>query len=252
MGPGARWAVEGTPQLCGEDDDDSGFRPAHRVLADIHRRHRHLRLTRTRAVFEVLAQKVTTVEARASYRALVYAFGEAAPGPASLVVPPSPRVLARTPYWAFHRFGIERRQADVIILAALSANRLEETVAMDVPSAYGRLRAFPDVGPSTAAKVALVALGDPDAVPVGDYNLPHEVGYLLEGTARSTDERNARGPESPRRTAPDRGSVHCDEIRGMPRLLVRVPARMCRWRQSDVRLDRYTVDPGCTRRNHHF
>ena len=45
------------------------------------------------------------------------------------------------------------------------------------------------VGPWTAAKVASVALGDPDAVPVGDYNLPHMVGYALEGTARSTDER---------------------------------------------------------------
>jgi 3-methyladenine DNA glycosylase/8-oxoguanine DNA glycosylase len=37
--------------------------------------------------------------------------------------------------------------------------------------------------------VALVALGDPDAVPIGDYHLPHAVGYALEGTPRSSDER---------------------------------------------------------------
>jgi len=37
--------------------------------------------------------------------------------------------------------------------------------------------------------VALVALGDADAVPVGDYHLPHMVGYFFDGTARSTDER---------------------------------------------------------------
>jgi 3-methyladenine DNA glycosylase/8-oxoguanine DNA glycosylase len=37
--------------------------------------------------------------------------------------------------------------------------------------------------------VAGVALGDPDAVPVGDYHLPHIVGYAFEGTPRSTDER---------------------------------------------------------------
>jgi 3-methyladenine DNA glycosylase/8-oxoguanine DNA glycosylase len=49
--------------------------------------------------------------------------------------------------------------------------------------------AFPGIGPWTAAKVAQVALGDADAVPVGDYNLPHTVGYLLEGTVRSSDER---------------------------------------------------------------
>jgi 3-methyladenine DNA glycosylase/8-oxoguanine DNA glycosylase len=160
----------------------------------MHRRHRDVRVTRTRAVFEalvpaVLAQKVTTIEARASYRALVHALGEPAPGTASLVVPPSPKVLARTPYWAFHRLGIERRRAEVIIRAARSANRLEETVLMDMPSAYRRLQAFAGVGPWTAAKVAMVALGDADAVPVGDYNLPHAVGFLLDGTARSTDAR---------------------------------------------------------------
>ena len=37
--------------------------------------------------------------------------------------------------------------------------------------------------------VALVALGDSDAVPVGDYHLPHAIGYALEGTPRSSDER---------------------------------------------------------------
>jgi 3-methyladenine DNA glycosylase/8-oxoguanine DNA glycosylase len=60
---------------------------------------------------------------------------------------------------------------------------------MDLPGAYRRLAAFPGVGEWTSAKVALVALGDSDAVPVGDYNLPHAVGYALEGTPRSTDER---------------------------------------------------------------
>ena len=60
---------------------------------------------------------------------------------------------------------------------------------MDLPSARQRLEAFPGVGPWTAAKVALVALGDPDAVQVGDYHLPHIVAYALEGKPRSTDER---------------------------------------------------------------
>ena len=35
----------------------------------------------------------------------------------------------------------------------------------------------------------MVALGDADAVPVGDYHLPHSIGFALEGTARSTDDR---------------------------------------------------------------
>ena len=193
-GPGARWAAAQAPHLCGEQDDPSGFAPTHRLIADLHRRHLGLRLTRTAAVFEalvpaVLGQKVTTIEAEAGFRALVSALGEAAPGPVRLKLPPASQALARAPYWTFHPFGIERRRAEVIIRAARSANRLEEITTMDRASAYRRLEAFPGVGPWTAAKVALVALGDADAVPVGDYHLPHAVGYALEGTPRSTDER---------------------------------------------------------------
>jgi 3-methyladenine DNA glycosylase/8-oxoguanine DNA glycosylase len=193
-GPGAQWAVDHAPVLCGEEDDASGFAPSHPLIARIHRRRPGMRMPRTHAVFEalvpsVLAQLVAGVEARASYRRLVGVLGEPAPGPVEFKLPPSPQLLARTPYWSFHRFGIERRRAEVIIRAARSAKRLEEIVTMDIASAYRRMLAFPGVGPWTAAKVAAVALGDPDAVPVGDYNLPHMVGYALDGTPRSTDER---------------------------------------------------------------
>lgn len=193
-GPGAGWVVARAPELCGEQDDDSGFRPAHALIAQLFKQTRGMRMPRTRAVFEalvpsVIAQQVTSIDARRSYRALVHGLGQPAPGPWRIKVPPSPKVLAKTPYWAFHRFGIERRRADIIIRAARSASRLEECGSMDIASAYRRLQAFPGIGPWTSAKVAMVALGDADAVPVGDYNLPHAVGYALEGTARSTDDR---------------------------------------------------------------
>jgi endonuclease III len=193
-GPGAEWAVLHAPQVCGEDDDDSGFAPLHPALARMHREARGMRMPRTAAVFEalvpaVLAQQVTSEEARESHRHMVNALGEPAPGPVNLKLPPSPRVLAQTPYWAFHRFGIERRRADVIIRAARSAGRLEEIVDMDLASAYRRMHAFPGVGPWTSARVAMLALGDADAVPLGDYHLPHSIGWLFDGTPRSTDER---------------------------------------------------------------
>jgi endonuclease III len=193
-GPGASWAAAAAGAFCGEEDDDSDFHPAHPLLADVHRRNPGLRIPKTRAVFEalvpsVLAQKVTSVEAHRSYRGLVQSLGEPAPGPAGLTLPPSAAVLARTPYWTFHKLGVERRRAEVVIRAARSVKRLEETTTMDLRSARERLEAFPGVGPWTAARVALAALGDADAVLVGDYHLPHAVGYALEGTVRSTDER---------------------------------------------------------------
>ena len=193
-GPGAEWAVAQAPALCGEHDDDTGFVPLNPLVARLHREIRGIRMPRSHAVFEalvpaVILQQVTSEEGVASYRHLVNALGEVSPGPVALKLPPSPQVLAGTPYWAFHRFGIERRRADVIIRAARSAKRLEETVTMDRPSAYQRMLAFPGIGPWTAAKVAMAALGDADAVPIGDYHLPHSIGYAFEGTARSTDQR---------------------------------------------------------------
>jgi len=45
------------------------------------------------------------------------------------------------------------------------------------------------VGPWTAAQVVRVALGDADAVAVGDFHLPHVVCWALAGEARGSDER---------------------------------------------------------------
>ena len=193
-GDGAEWAVLNAPAWCGQLDDDSGFAPKHPLIARLRREMRGIRMPRTSAVFEalvptVILQQVTTEEARNSYHHLVNAMGTQAPGPVALKVPPSAENLARTPYWRFHRFGIERRRAEVIIRAAQSVKRVEETSSMNIEAAYRRLLAFPGVGPWTAAKVAMVALGDADAVPLGDYHLPHSVGFAFDGTARSTDER---------------------------------------------------------------
>src|SRR5258708_10130510 len=146
-GPGAAWAAEGATALCGQEDYDAGFRPAHPLLADLHRRYPGLRLPKTRAVFEalvptVLAQKVVGVEAHRSYRALLSALGEPAPGPAGLTIPPSAKCLPGTPYWTFHRFGGERRRAEGIIRAASSADPLGETVALDAAERHRRLSAL--------------------------------------------------------------------------------------------------------------
>jgi 3-methyladenine DNA glycosylase/8-oxoguanine DNA glycosylase len=193
-GPGAGWAVQAAPDLLGCRDSLDGFEPRPGLIRELHRRFRGLRIIRSRAVFEallpsILEQKVVGLEAQASYRAIVRAWGEPAPGPFELRLPPSPETLAAKRPFEFHPFGVEGRRAMVVLEAARHAGRLEEAVDMDPLQAARRLRTVPGVGPWTAARVAMAALGDADAVPVGDYHLPHMVSWALAGEPRGTDDR---------------------------------------------------------------
>jgi 3-methyladenine DNA glycosylase/8-oxoguanine DNA glycosylase len=194
-GAGAEWLAERAPALVGELDDDSDFRPEHRLLRELHRRHPGLRLCRSEAVFEaalasILEQRVPGAEAWLAWRALLWDLGEPAPGPlAGLRVPPEPARVAAARYPVFHRYGVERRRAETARLAAAHASRLEEALELTPEAARARLRALPGMGHWTAAEVATVALGDPDAVSVGDYHLPHLVSWALAGERRGSDER---------------------------------------------------------------
>jgi 3-methyladenine DNA glycosylase/8-oxoguanine DNA glycosylase len=186
--------MEAGPELLGSRDSLDGFEPRRRLVRDLHRRFPGMRIARSRAVFEallpaIIEQKVTGVEARASYRALLRAWGEPAPGPLDLLLPPRPEALAARRPFEFHPLGIEARRATVIREVARNAGRLEEAVSMDSPGATKRLRAVPGVGAWTAARVAMTAWGDADAVVVGDYHLPHIVSWALAGEPRGTDAR---------------------------------------------------------------
>jgi 3-methyladenine DNA glycosylase/8-oxoguanine DNA glycosylase len=193
-GPGAERAIAEAPAVLGARDSLEGFAPARGLVAELHRTFPGLRVGRTGAVFAsllptIVEQKVASAEAHRSYRRMVHALGEPAPGPQRLMLQPAPEVLARTPGWAYHPFGLEIRRAGVIRFAASRASRIEEVAGMAPRDARRRLLAFPGVGPWSAAEVALTALGDPDAVSVGDYHLPHLVSWALAGEARGTDER---------------------------------------------------------------
>ena len=194
-GPGAPWALEQAPELLGARDSLEGFVPHHRVVAEVHRRLPGLRLCRTANVLDslvvaILEQKVAGADAVRSWRRLVHALGTPAPGPvAGLRIAPPGDVLAATPYWRYHEFGVERRRADLIRLAGARAAWLQECAELPRERAWARLLSVPGIGPWTAAEVMLNALGDPDAVSVGDYNIPHHVAWALAGERRATDER---------------------------------------------------------------
>ena len=193
-GEGAERAVAEAPALLGDGDSLEGFDPHRGIVRELHRRMPGLRIPRSGAVLEalvpsILEQKVAGKLARASYRSLIRAEGEPAPGPGRLLLPPSAERLAAMPYHRFHPLGIEMRRANAIRHAAASHRLLERAAHASLADAYRALRSLPGVGAWTAAEVALVALGDADAVPLGDYHLPSQVSWVLAREPRADDQR---------------------------------------------------------------
>ena len=194
-GPGAEWALETAPRLVGADDRSSGFEPRDEIVAGLHRRYPGLRLGGCLGAIEVLVptileQKVTGIEARRSYQTIIRRYGEPAPGPGNLWVPPGPDDIAGIPSWSWHAAGVERRRAETIRRICTRARRLEDAVLHLSPvEVHRRLLSFPGVGPWTAAYTTLLAMGDPDAVLVGDLHIPHLVAWMLAGEERGSDQR---------------------------------------------------------------
>jgi 3-methyladenine DNA glycosylase/8-oxoguanine DNA glycosylase len=193
-GPGAAWGLEQAPALAGALDDVATFEPRDQIMARIWKAHRGVRLPRAMDVVRhlvaaVLEQKVVGLEARRAWRRMTYAFGEPAPGPAGLRLPPGPALVAEAPYFRFHRFGVERRRAEVLRAMCSRASELEGLVDRRPADARARLEAFVGIGPWTSGEVTRLSMGDPDAVSIGDYHLPHVVSWALAAEPRGTDDR---------------------------------------------------------------
>ncbi len=193
-GPGADWGLDHAPGMVGATDDARGFEPHDDLIAKLWRDHKGTRITRTGGVMQVLIptileQKVTGRQARRTYRQMVMSTSGPAPGDLGLFLPPDPDLMAETPYFAFHPWGVEQRRAETVRAACAQAARLEAAAALPLGTARERLGALPGVGPWTVAEVARLALGDADAVSVGDYHLPNIVCWALAGEDRGTDAR---------------------------------------------------------------
>jgi 3-methyladenine DNA glycosylase/8-oxoguanine DNA glycosylase len=208
FGPGRGWVLDRADAVAGLRDDVSGFADvaaAHPVVKELARRNQGMRLPALGVVFPrllraIFEQKVTGKEAYRAYAATVRHFhaaagGEPAPGPLPLLLPPDPAAVAATPYWVFHRFGVEQRRSDTLARAAVAAVSLES--CPDAATAMTRLTAIAGIGAWTAAEVVRVAYGDPDAVSVGDYHIPNLVSWNLAGEARAGAREGAPGRLSP-------------------------------------------------------
>jgi 3-methyladenine DNA glycosylase/8-oxoguanine DNA glycosylase len=199
-GPGAEWLIERAPVLVGANDDDGEFaidRSRHELLYRTWKLNRGVRNTCTQAIWEILfrviiEQKVTSKEAADSFCALQRVLGRPAPtatGVPALTLPPSPADVENAPGHVFMAANVERKRADTIKYAASYAHRLDEPAQLPLAEAQQRLAAIPGIGTWTINEVAVIALGDCDAVSVGDYHLKNWVSWALAGEPRGTDER---------------------------------------------------------------
>jgi 3-methyladenine DNA glycosylase/8-oxoguanine DNA glycosylase len=193
-GPGADWLRARADALLGCNDVLPAMTSHHPAVEKALHRHgvpctSASGLVLPDLINAILGQRVTSVEAFAQWAALCRHTSESAPGPAQLLLPPDPVQLAATSGWQYHRMGIERSRADTIAQVCRRANRVHEVADMSIADGYARLMAFGGIGIWTAAVTMWTALGDPDAVPVGDFHVKNVVAYALAGEPRATDDR---------------------------------------------------------------
>ena len=185
-GDHVEWAVDAVRAWTGQLDEPGELRAVvdgHDVLRRVLLRIGEVRIGSIPRMFEALGraivhQLVQRTEAARSVAQVARHFGEPAGG--GVVTWPTPRQLGAVPAWQLRRCGISLRGARALHAAAVEDPRLEAAGAVDMAALDARLRSLPGVGPWTSAETRL-ALGDPDAVSVGDYNLHSWVTHALAG-----------------------------------------------------------------------
>jgi hypothetical protein len=85
--------------------------------------------------------------------------------------------------------GFEGQRGRTLRAAARAARPVDSAFGLDAAAARGILASVGGCGPWTVEITMGFVLGDPDAVPVGDLHLPHEVGWALAAEPRADDAR---------------------------------------------------------------
>jgi 3-methyladenine DNA glycosylase/8-oxoguanine DNA glycosylase len=190
-GPGAARAVDAAAGLVGVDDDPGALVPRDPIVATAVANMRGFRLPRPPWRVEtllavVLQQRVAFEDAMNSWRKMVLALGEPAPGPGGLALPPTTKVLAKVPLARWFDWGVESKRAATLREVAFQAAKIH---AADSPEKVARL--FPllrGIGPWTDGMFRGIALGDADAVPIGDLHLPRLVARAFTGVPHGSDD----------------------------------------------------------------
>ncbi len=193
-GPGATWLLDHVSAITGALDAGYVFDTGHPQVLAAQRDHPHLRLGASGTLYHellptILAQRVTAGEALHEWQRLVYQLGESAPGPLDrLRLPPTPQAVLAQPSWWWHRLGVEMKRVSALRQVSKHEHKLREWALLSPLVAAEKVSLLPGLGTWTVGTVLSTALGDPDAVAVGDYHLKNVVVHALTGRARGTDE----------------------------------------------------------------
>lgn len=190
-GPGAAWLLDALPKLLGLDDRPPRFAGK---LGKVQRELPGVRVTRAFDLFELLTnyvirQRVAWRDAVASQQAILRKHAEPAPGPGELRLPLSPEQWRSLSTAELAGFGIERKRASTLLNLARRAEQIRSWAALPSETFAARLEALPGIGPWTRAMVQGHGLGELDAVPLGDYDLPSMVSWFFVNEPRADDAR---------------------------------------------------------------
>jgi len=194
-GEGRDWMLQQVTPMVGEHDTGFEFRDAHPAVLRAQRNHPDVRFGASRMLYHeliptILGQRITAGEAINQWHRLCRRLGEPAPGPAAgLLLPPSPASLAGRPAWWFHPMGIEAKRAEALRAVGKHAEKLWGWAQLPVSDVAEKLTLLRGIGQWTVGSVMASAMGDPDAVAVGDFHLKNLVSTALAGEPRGTDER---------------------------------------------------------------
>lgn len=202
-----------------EDKGDLKVERGEALYRKVPRVVRRLSLVRVFWAYEallamVLQQRVSWQEAATNWSSLCKRHGESW---GNLTSPPSPRKLLSLSDPDFAACGIESNRSlpcrEAARLLAVCPDMTTSAEELDKRLAMGKR-----LGPWTRSYFLGLAWADPDAVPLGDYDLPHLVSYVFENKRRGSDTRMLELLES---FAPQRFRV----LRWLLASGIRVPRR---------------------------
>lgn len=192
FGNGRHWVQPRLAALFGLLDQPQEFRP-NGIVESLIRELPGVHLPTLPVLFHrlvqiVLQQLVSWNDALSGWCQMTRRFGSDAPGPSSLRLAPSAKLIKQLGYYDIVQCGVLPRQARLILRLAHEAKRIERLAEENPESLSKYLLTIPGVGDWTVQYLLGASCGVADAVMTGDYGLPHTVAWFLSGEERSNDE----------------------------------------------------------------